>query len=208
MKFIFLVEGYTEQKTIPAFLKRWLDARLTQRVGIQVDRFDGWSELVADLPKKVPMYLHGPKAEDIIAVAALLDLYGPTFYPEHLTPARERQAWAVEELQRRVAEARFRMFFAVHEVEAWLLSNPTLFPEPVTRALPGKIRQPETVNFDEPPAALLEKLYRERQRRHYKKVTNGSALFPQLSPDLVYEKCPYFRQMMDELLTLAKEAGL
>ncbi len=28
MKFVLLVEGYTEQKAIPAFLKRWLDVRL------------------------------------------------------------------------------------------------------------------------------------------------------------------------------------
>ncbi len=208
MKFVFLVEGYTEQKSIPTFLKRWLDVRLTQKVGIQIDRFEGWQELIKDLPTKVPMYLHGPKSDQIIAVIAMLDLYGPTFYPEHLTAVRERYAWAVEDLQRRVHEERFRMFFAVHEVEAWLLSDPALFPDSVRRALPGKISRPETVNFDEPPAKLLERLYREKQRSLYKKVTYGSALFTQLSPDRVYERCPYFQQMMDTLLDLARVAGL
>ncbi len=208
MKFIFLVEGYTEQKTIPGFLKRWLDTQLKQKVRIKVDRFEGWADLVADLPRKVPMYLNGSNARDIVAVVALLDLYGPTFYPSHLTSARERQEWAVKDLQSRVNEDRFRMFFAVHEVEAWLLSNPRLFPDAVARALPGKICQPETVNFDEPPAKLLERLYLEKQKRRYKKVTNGSELFSKLDPNLVYERCPYFKQMMNDLLALAKGAGL
>jgi hypothetical protein len=44
MKFKLFVEGYTEQKAIPAFLKRWLDAHLEKRVGIQAVRFEGWQE--------------------------------------------------------------------------------------------------------------------------------------------------------------------
>ena len=208
MKFVLFVEGHTEKKTIAPFLKRWLDPRLQQRVGIQVVRFDGWPEMVDDLPTKTRLYLHGPSADKTIAVIALLDLYGPTIYPNHLTSARERMDWAVEELCNRVCEERFRMFFAVHEVEAWLLSDPDLFPTPVARALPGRIQQPESVDFDDPPAKLLERLYREKQKRHYKKVTAGSVLFKKLSPDRVYEKCPVFKQMMDEMLSLAKGAGL
>ena len=74
MKFVLLVEGYTEQKAIPAFLKRWLDVRLNQRVGVQIVRFDGWPELISDLPDRAQMYLESPKAAEIIAVIALLDL--------------------------------------------------------------------------------------------------------------------------------------
>ncbi len=33
MKFKLFVEGYTEQKAIPAFLKRWLDVQLDKRIG-------------------------------------------------------------------------------------------------------------------------------------------------------------------------------
>ncbi len=166
MKFVLFVEGHTEKKIIAPFLKRWLDARLNQRVGIQVLRFDGWAEMIKDLPVKVPMYLHGPSANQIIAVVALLDLYGPTMYPDHLTSARKRMHWAVKEFCDQVGEARFKMFFAVHEVEAWLLSDPNIFPSSVTRALPDKVQQPESVNFDEPPAKLLERLYRRQQKRH------------------------------------------
>ena len=208
MKFMLFVEGYTEKKTIAPFLKRWLDPRLQQRVGIQVVRFDGWTEMVDDLLTKTRLHLHGPSADKIIAVIALLDLYGPTIYPDRLISAHERMDWAMEELQRRVGEERFRMAFAVHEVEAWLLSDPTIFPSSIRQAFPGKVRQPESVNFVEPPAELLERLYRRRQNRHYKKVTDGSVLFKKLDPDRVYEKCPVFRQMMDEMLALAKGAGL
>lgn len=208
MKFVLFVEGHTEKKTIAPFLKRWLDPRLQQRVGIQVVRFDGWPEMVDDLSTKTRMYLHGPSADKIIAVIALLDLYGPTCYPKHLTSAEKRMNWAVKKLCNEVDEERFRMFFAVHEVEAWLLSDPTIFPSSIRQAFPGKVRQPESVNFVEPPAELLERLYRRRQNRHYKKVTDGSVLFEKLDPDRVYEKCPVFRQMMDEMLALAKGAGL
>ncbi len=46
MKFILFVEGYTEDKVLPQFLKKWLDPRLTQPVGIKTVRFEGWQELV------------------------------------------------------------------------------------------------------------------------------------------------------------------
>jgi hypothetical protein len=38
------------------------------------------------------MYLEGPSQKDIIGVIALLDLYGPTFYPKKT--ALERYHWA------------------------------------------------------------------------------------------------------------------
>ncbi len=60
MKFVLFVEGYTEKKAIAAFLKRWLDPRLSQPVGIQTVRFDGWAEMVKDMPNKVRRYMEGP----------------------------------------------------------------------------------------------------------------------------------------------------
>jgi hypothetical protein len=208
MKFVMLVEGYTEQKAIPAFLKRWLDPRLSQRVGIQIVRFEGWPELVDDMRDRALMYLESPKSAEIIAVIALLDLYGPTIYPDHLDSAEQRLVWATKELEGKVGRNRFRLFFAVHEVEAWLLSNPGLSPASIRKAFPVKAQQPETVNFDEPPARLLQRLYRDRSGRTYKKLTDGKALFDQLDPQAVYGKCPHFRQMMDDMLRLATRAGL
>ena len=86
MKFILFVEGDTERKVLPTFLKKWLDPRLSQRVSIQPVRFNGWPELINDLPKKALMYLAGPQKNDIIAVIALLDLYDPKFIPPTKRP--------------------------------------------------------------------------------------------------------------------------
>jgi hypothetical protein len=94
MKFVLFVEGHTEKKSLPQFLKRWLDPRLTKPVGIKIVRFDGWSDFVKSAPTKALLYLNGPDRDDIAAVIGLLDLYGPTFYPENKQTANERYDWA------------------------------------------------------------------------------------------------------------------
>lgn len=43
-------------------------------------------------------------------------------------------------------------------------------------ALLGKIKEPETVDFDEPPARLLNRVYTAQTRRGYKKTTYGKDL--------------------------------
>jgi hypothetical protein len=207
MKFVLFVEGYTEDKALPKFLKRWLDPRLDKPVGIKTVRFEGWAELVKDSVQKALMHLNGPDKEEIIAVIALLDLYGPTFYPKKLTSADERYEWAKRDLEKKVGHPKFHQFFAVHETEAWLLANPDLFPIEVKRALPIKSARPETVNFDEPPAKLLERLYELKIGRRYKKVTNGRELFGRLDPSVAYGKCPRLKELLDVMLELAEEAG-
>jgi hypothetical protein len=153
------------------------------------------------------MYLQDPKGRaEIVAVISLMDLSGPTVYPEVKTSALERYEWAKEEMERQVSHPQFRQFFAVHETEAWLLSSPAIFPMEVRKGISA--RRPERVNFDEPPAKLLDRLYRRELKRHYKKVTGGRELFDRLSPSVAYEKCNYLKLMLDEMLVLAKEAGL
>ena len=109
---------------------------------------------------------------------------------------------------KRVGQPNFRQFFAVHETEAWLLSASGIFPPEVKKALPPKIATPEAVNFDLPPAKLLDKLYKEKLKRSYKKVTDGAELFAQLDPVTAYNRCPYLKLMLDDMLLLAQEAGL
>ncbi|MEI7849161.1 MAG: DUF4276 family protein [Chloroflexota bacterium] len=208
MKFVLFVEGYTEKKAIAVFLKRWLDPRLNKPVGLQTVRFDGWAEMVKDLPNKTRRHLEGPGQEQIIAVVALLDLYGPTIYPGHLTGSEERYKWAVQELTQKVDQDRFRMYFAVHEVEAWLLSHPEMFPREIVNKFPGRTEHPETVNFNTPPAKLLDDLYHQYLKRDYNKVTNGYDFFRKIDPNIAHKKCPHFAAMLDEMLGLAKQAGL
>jgi hypothetical protein len=100
----------------------------------------------------------------------------------------------------------FFHFFAVHEVEAWLLSQPDIFPLKVKKAFPKKINNPETVNFDEPPAKLLKRLYSLQLRRSYKKVVNGKELFGKLNPDVAYQNCPKLKELLDKMLELAKQS--
>ncbi len=205
MKFVLFVEGYTE-KALPAFLKRWLDARTENPVGIQTVRFEGWAELVKDSPKKAGLYLQA-NSSDVIAVIALLDLYGLQLpYPaDQMTPG-DKFAWAKQHLEAKVGHAQFRQFFAVHETEAWLLSQVSIFPADIRSSLITKSAQPETVNSTEPPAKLLDRIYLSKHRRHYKKVTNGEELFAKLNPEAAYAKCPSLKALLDEMLRLAQEA--
>lgn len=205
MKFILFVEGHTEKKALSGFLKRWIDPRLEQRVGLQVVRFKGWPELIKDSPKKAKMYLND---NDVIAVFALLDLYGPTIYPDDKQSASERYEWAKKHLEKKVDDHRFHQYFAVHETEAWLLSNPDLFPTVIKNALPARAQNPEEINFDQPPSKLLGKLYREKIRHTYKKVVHGKELFDKLDPEVAYQKCLRLKHLLDDMLKMANEAGL
>lgn len=205
MRFVLFVEGDTE-KALPPFFKRWLDPQLPERVGISPVRFAGWAELRREVRKRTHLYFGGPGADDIIAVISLLDLYGPTFYSAHLTGARERYEWAKSEIEREGGRPKFRQFFAVHETEAWLLSQPQLFPAEVRGGLPGRINQPETVNFNEPPSHLLNRLYKEKLHRTYKKIVYGRELFNRLDPNIAYGECPRLRELLDEMLRLARQA--
>lgn len=208
MKFILLVEGKTERDSVAAFLKRWLDPQLRQPVGIQVVAFDGYANLVREMAKKVRMHLEGPGRGEIIAVIALLDLYGPTFYPLEKTTVEERYEWGKQHFENEVNQKLFRFFFAVHEFEAWLLSQPGIFPREIEKAFPSRIAQPERINFVQPPAKLLDQIYSRRMNRSYKKTTYGKQLFARLDPEIAAGKCPYLKALLDEMLTLSKAAGM
>jgi len=205
LKFILFAEGWTERRAVGPFLTRWLDARLATPVGVKVVRFDGWSEFDKEVPRRAHLYLEGRERDEIIAVVGLLDLAGPTFYPADRRSAEERRLWAIQRLEQAVGHPRFRMFFAVHEVEAWLLSQPAVLPAELRRELPT--RRPETINFQEPPSRLLDRLYRSRLGRPYKKVTDGSNLFRKLDPEQARNECPALADMLDTLLALARDAG-
>ncbi len=207
MKFVLFVEGHTEQKAVPGFLKRWLDPQLTQRVGILPIRFEGCNEFIKKIGSRAQMHLDGPDGTDIIAAIGLLDLYGATFLPHHLSSSQERHDWAVKQIEKDVNRPRFRMFFAVHELEAWILTEPQLLPSAVRNTLPSKAAQPEPVNFSGPPAKLLNRLYNSATGKNYKKLVYGKDLFERLNPTVACEKCPHLKSMLDEMLKLAKESG-
>ena len=206
MKFVLFVEGKLEKEVLPDFLHRWLDTRLPQRVRIAPVRFEGWRDYYKEIGKKVSLSLTGRSGQDVIAGIGLLDLYGPTFYPDDKTTAAERIAWAKTHLEGRVSHPRFRQHFAVHETEAWLLADPANLPVEVRNTLPGRTDQPETVNFNEPPARLLERLYLSGTSKAYRKVIHGSNLFQALDPEVAAQKCPNLRLLLEDMLRLAQAA--
>jgi hypothetical protein len=206
-RIILLVEGHTEGQTVAEFLKRWLDERLAKPVGISTVRFEGWSELVREAPKRAELYLEkASNRQEIIAVVGLIDLYGPTFYPDHITTVKEKYAWGKKYIESMVAHSRYYQFFAVHEIEAWLISDLSDFPSAVQKAIADKAKRPETINFNEPPAKLLDRIYQRETKRAYKKVTEARNHFPKLDPQTAAEKCPYLKAMLESLLEIVQNA--
>jgi hypothetical protein len=63
------------------------------------------------------------------------------------------------------------------------------------------------VNFNEPPAKLLERLYPLHIKKTYKKVVNGKELFDKLDPNIAYHKCPKLKELLDKMLALAQSGG-
>jgi hypothetical protein len=113
-----------------------------------------------------------------------------------------------KKLEDDVGHPKYRQHFAVHECEAWLLSHPDGLPPEVKKNLPGKHVNPETVNFNEPPKKLLQRLYKDKLRESYKEIVHGSELFGGMEPNTAYNKCPRFKSMLDDMLGMAKAAGL
>jgi hypothetical protein len=123
VNFALYVEGATE-RAIPAFLKRWLDPKLSHPVGVKPVRFQGSGDYLKSFAQRAQRDLDSNR---LIAVIGLLDLYRvPLTFPRNLT-ADAKYTWAKTELERRVGRPRFRQHFAVHETEAWLLAIPRYF---------------------------------------------------------------------------------
>ena len=207
MKFVLFVEGDTEKDVLPGLLKRCIDPELRQSVGIQPVNFHGWANLWRDAPQKAKFYLQGAAhATDIIAVISVMDLYGPTFFPQECDTAKKRLAWAKSKMEKEVGHGRFRHYFAVHELEAWLLSQSSIFPKEVQKDIEAVSSAPEEVNFVQPPKKRLDAIYEHRLKRGYQPRIDGAKLFRAMEPSAVRSKCPLFSEMIDEMIAFANDA--
>jgi len=158
MKFVLMVEGPAE-KILPDFLKRWLNGKLSQPVKIQTVNMGGYGNFKRETTKKAKKHLEGPDYDKIVAVIGLPDLYGINFYPPDKTTVTQRYNWLKEQFETKVNHPKFRLFCAVHEPEAWLFSDPEILPSDVKNFLPAGMKEPEEINFNEPPSKLLKRLY-------------------------------------------------
>jgi hypothetical protein len=127
VNFAFFVEGPTE-RALSAFFKRWLDPQLTRPVGVKPVRFRGSGDFTKSFAQRARRDL---ASSQLIAVVGLLDLYdaGLQFPPALTTDAK--YIWAKAQMENQVRDPRFLQHFAVHETEAWLLSDPAIFPDKV-----------------------------------------------------------------------------
>ncbi|HUT11725.1 MAG TPA: DUF4276 family protein [Thermoguttaceae bacterium] len=207
-RIVLFVEGDTEcgearRKTLPVFFHKWLDPQLPRmsRVGIQAVKFQGVSEFLDELPKKVELYLDGGQANFIVG---LVDLYGIPSHRIDLSPHAtvEQKVAAARKYIKSLVPSRFRAYFhqhfAVHEVEAWLLAYPERWPPEVRDRI--KKRPPEQVNFKEPPAKFLGRIL----GRRYKKTVYAGNLFPVVDPQTAIDKCPFLRLLAEDLLAIAR----
>jgi len=209
MRFLVFAEGTTEELGVGAFLGRWLNLKLSASVGVRVVKLRGSDRFEKDIAQMVALHLGRDRGREIIAAIGLLDLYAGISYPKGISTADERYEWGAQHFGALVDHDRFRMFFAVHEAEAWLFSDPSIFPREIGRRIPGQCAAaPEQADFDSPPARRLAAIYRQAARREYRKVTDGVRLFRRLDPQVAYGKCPYLRRLLDEMLRLARQAGL
>jgi Domain of unknown function (DUF4276) len=176
VRLALFVEGKTEKLGLPEFFGRWLNPQLSHSLSIHPICLGGSADYRKDISRRARMVLQSPQ---ILAAVGLIDLYGSGLaYPQGTI--QEKYLWARQGIERQVNDPRFRQHFAVHEVEAWLLSQPDLFPAEVRKRLPDD--PPEGVDFDEPPAKLLRRLYRDCLQREYKKVVDGQRLFSRVDP--------------------------
>jgi hypothetical protein len=208
VRFVLFVEGKTESVGVGNFLKRWLDPRLPQRVRMTPIKFNGVSDYCGEVAKKARLHLSSARANDVIAGVGLLDLYGldsALTFPPGIASPQQRWDWAKRELETLVGHPKFRQYFAAHETEAWLLSDKNIFPANVRRDLTAGSNAPEQVNFNNPPAQLIIRAYRDRLGRRYQKAVDGPNLFASLDPDLACAKCPHLKIMLDEMLGLANQ---
>jgi hypothetical protein len=205
MFLIIFVEGDTEDIVLTSFLSKWLNGKLPEKLIIRTVNFKGYANLFKGVALRANMHLNGPRSNDLVAVIGLLDLYGPNFFPEGMNSVDKKYRWAKQIMEDKVDSPRFRQHFAVHELEAWLLSDPSIFSTAISSGVEKVTEAPEEVNNNQPPAKFLHDLYIEKYNKTYKKVTEGNRLFAKLDPEIVREKCPYFKLFTDDIYTLTME---
>ena len=97
MKIALYVEGETERH-LPGFLKRWLDPRSPQPIGIHPVVFGGVQDYLRHFGARAKLDL---ESRALIGAVGLIDLYGSGMqYPD--AAIEEKYRWAKQDLERRV----------------------------------------------------------------------------------------------------------
>lgn len=161
MKILLFTEGHTEYKALPEFINRILEKLINKSIKIDAVNFGSKDNLINDSPKKVKWHLERDIQNEIIAIISIIDLYRAFDTPEYeaLADIEQKYDYVKNKIESSVNNPKFAHFSSVHEVEAWLLSDPEIFPAAIRAYISEKSQKPEDVNFDQPPAKLLDRLY-------------------------------------------------
>jgi hypothetical protein len=172
---------------------------LPQPVTITAIPFRGAQDYLEHFADRIKLAL---AAQSIDRAIGLIDFFRSGIAYRGDT-VQEKYQSAKQELELRVKDARFIQHFAVHETEAWLLSDHSIFPAAIRPDLP-KTSNPETINSAHPPAAILNELYVRRLTKKYKKPIAGASLFAKLDPNITADRCPHLKLLLDDILRLAR----
>ncbi|MDR2208524.1 MAG: DUF4276 family protein [Azoarcus sp.] len=219
-----LVEGPSEE----VFVKQVLAPHLKQHkvnvtpvIIVTKKRVDGYEHRGGGLSwKKVLEHLRY-LANDSDAISTLFDFYGlPKKFPGYREACAEQNPRnGVEVLEERLAQEfkhpNFIPFFALHEFETWLFSDPdtvaTYFGEPVLanelrKAVQGAV-EPEFINhgIKTHPKKRLDDML-DKLSLAYKETSDGPILMSNIGISTVRSACPHFSGWLDRLEQLGKMA--
>ena len=87
---------------------------------------------------------------------------------------------------------------AKHDIEAWVLCDWTRLASKLNIAEDRLGRDAESIDLDEPPKAVVKKLFRQEDRE-YRETAEGVDLLANLSIARVYQRCRHFKAFLDDL---------
>jgi hypothetical protein len=211
LRFVLLVEGPSEKLALPQFFKRWLDERFLVPIDIKAIVRTGAANVCEEAPKDVPKLLNALNAPELVGIISICDLASELPFLNPSKSKTERIEIATKFMLDKVDHDKYRHFFIVHELEAWLLSNPTIFGKELGSEVSKKIKKnPEEINDKKPPAKLLDEVFFAKTGRNYedRKPETCANAFRKLDVEKAYAACPSLAAILDEMLSMALAAGL
>ncbi len=190
-----LCEGKTEEGLRPL-----LESAVgVKGCGLHIKAYDGVTKLLGKLDTTVREEI-GSGAKTVFC---LVDYYNFPLPEKQRTLSLDRRVTAIQRFVMEKLDAAhrsaLRCYVVLHEVEAWILADEKAVAQRLrTKTLPAW-QHPETINDMNPPAKELEKLFRTKLKKPYDKYKDGGDLLKRVDWQKVYDKCPTFKKLVDDL---------
>ena len=100
-----------------------------------------------------------------------------------------------------------RCHVIIHEVDAWILADEQVIAQRLKIKNIPSWQQPENVNDEKPPSKVLQELFRTRSplKKRYSKYKDGVDMLEKVDWQKIYDKCPAFKQLVDDLRNCCKQ---